>query len=460
MQGVTGVRHRMRAFFFERVWETPPGHLDRGHAFGYRLARIVSAVYQGFLEKRLTFRAAALTYFSALSVVPFLAFAFSVIKGFGAYRRLVNDSLDPYLRATFGGNPALMTAIERLLRFVENTQVSSLGAFGIVFLLYSSIGLLSTIETALNDLWGAASGRPFVRRLTDYTTLLVVTPLLVLTAVTFATAAQSSHVVLLLRQNLHLGFVIDFSLKLTSLLLGSAAMIALYLLMPNVHTRARSAIIGGVIGGILWQLALVLYVRLQSGVASYNALYAGFAAVPIFLVWMYVSWLIVLSGGLIAAVHQHEKSMRHALTAAKIDASLSETLAVAIAAYATRRFFDGALPLTEEELVAAFGVPPQALERPLRGLIRAGVLVTTGSTGPDPGYALARDPDTVRSSQLRQAVRCNPAADEIRRTVSDSLGRPLRDLLGAEDDARAHCGPNPTLRELAAAVGRPPQREA
>jgi membrane protein len=456
---LVGVWHRMHAFFFERVWETPTDRLHRGQAAGYRIARIVSAAYQGFVEKRLTFRAAALTYFSALSVVPFLAFAFAVVKGFGAYRRLVNDSVNPYLRATFGGNAELLAAIEKLLRFVENTQVSSLGVFGVVFLLYSSLGLLSTVETALNDLWGAARPRPFVRRLTDYTTLLVVTPLLILTAVTFATAAQSSHVVIFLRQTLHLGFVIDFSLKLASLMLGSAAMIALYLLMPNVHVRVRSAILGGLIGGLLWQLALFLYVRLQSGVAQYNALYAGFAAVPIFLVWMYVSWLIVLSGGLIAAVHQHEKSMRHALTAAKIDASLSETLAVAIASHATRRFFDGALPLTEEDLVATFGVPPQALERSLQGLIRAGVLITTGS-GPDAGYALGRDPDSVRSSQLRRAVRCNPAANEIRRTVSASLGQPLRELLRADEESRERCEPDPTLRELAAAVGPGVQREA
>ena len=163
---------RVRAFFStpdldgaaRRAAPAPGGRLPRG--------RVAYSTVRGFFDNRLMTRAAALTYYSALSVVPLLAFAFAILKGFGAYRSFIDDTVRPYLVETFAANPALLEAMERILRFVDQTDVSRLGTLALVFLLYTSVALISSVEEALNDVFGAKSQRILLRQLTDYTTLL------------------------------------------------------------------------------------------------------------------------------------------------------------------------------------------------------------------------------------------------------------------------------------------------
>src|SRR4051812_27448708 len=169
----------------------PLGHAGRWQALLYRVCRILYATARGFREKESSARAASLTYYSVLSIVPFLAFAFSLIKAFGVYHRLMDDVLLPYLHRTFAGNQSLLRAFEQVLAFVEATRVSGLSIVGVVFLVYSSIKMLSTVEIALNRIWGARQARRFPRKLTDYTTLVVIGPLLIVVAVVFSIAAQS-----------------------------------------------------------------------------------------------------------------------------------------------------------------------------------------------------------------------------------------------------------------------------
>jgi membrane protein len=414
---------------------------------------------QGFREKRLNFQAAALTYYSVLSIVPFLAFAFSVLKGFGGYQRLMDQSLRPYLKQTFGGNASLLNALEQMLNFVERTDVSSLGMIGVLFLVYTSINLLSTIETALNEIWGAKSSRPLLRQVTDYTTLMVVTPLLAAAAITFGTAAQSSGIITFLRTTLGLGGLIDFALGLTSLVLGCIALIAVYIIMPNVRVRVTSAIFGGVIGGILWQLGLLLQVKVQVGVANYNALYSGFGAIPIFLVWLYLSWMIVLVGAQLAASHQYEQHLRQAVRARHVDQELRETLAIAVATDVARRFLQGCPPHTQAALAEALEVPPPAVEEVVNALVRASVIVRA-VCGHEIGYMPARDLDDLRVADVREAVRIDPAARELKDVLERRLDPALRDFVQVTQLA-ARKGPNDlTLRELAErSVTEPPVEE-
>ena len=443
-----GTVDRVQAFFTDRVWSAQLDRLDRRRAILYRAARILYATFRGFREKQLSFRAAGLTYFSILSVVPFLAFAFSTLKGFGLYDRLVDNNLLPYVRETFGGNPSLLRAIEQVLAFVEQTDVGSLGTFGVLFLAYSGIGLLSTIETALNDVWGAKSPRPFVRRVTDYTTLLVITPLLILTAVTFATAAQSSELMRFFRETLALGPVIDFLFRLTSLVFGCFALIALFLIMPNTKTKLGSVLLGGLVGGTLWQGVLALHVNFQAGVARYNALYSGFAAIPIFLVWLYISWLVVLLSAQLAASHQQELLIRRTLRPEAVDQQAREALALAVTTRVVRAFDEGWPPPGQETFATELEVPQPIVDDVVRSLVQARILAPA-LRGGEIGYLPARDPGNIRVSDLLSALRTDPRADELRTCLLSRMDEPLRKTLAALDRAAARSSGNQTLRELA-----------
>ena len=440
--------HRANKFFGAAIWSASVGELKRGRALLYRLSRILYATVQGFREKHLNFQAAALTYYSVLSIVPFLAFAFSVLKGFGGYQRMMDETVRPYIRQTFGGNPSLLSALEQTLNFVERTSVGGLGMIGVLFLVYTSINLLSTIEEALNEIWGAKSSRPVLRQVTDYTTLMVVTPLLAAGAVAFGTAAQSSGIVQFLRDSMHLGGVIDFTLRLSSLVLGCVALVAVYIIMPNVRVRVTSALFGGIIGGTLWQLALLAHVKFQMGMANYNALYSGFGAIPIFLVWLYLSWMIVLVGAQLAASHQYEQHLRQAVRARHVDQELRETLAIAVATDVTRRFLQGCPPRTQAALAELLEVPTPTVEEVVNRLVQAGVIVRA-VCGHEIGYMPARDVDDLRVADVREAVRRDPAAAELKAVLERRLDPALRDLVQVSLLA-ARKGPNDlTLRELA-----------
>ena len=443
---------RLRLFFTERIWAVRIADLRHGRALLYRVSRVAYSSIRGFVANRLTVRAAALTYYSVLSVVPFLAFTFAILKGFGAYASFIDATVSPYLRETFGGNPALLASIERILEFVDRTNVSTLGALGLVVLVYTSVSLLSSVEDALNEIWGAKTKRSFLRQVTDYVTLLVTTPLLIVAAATAATAAQSSRIVLFLRDALALGAVIDFLLHFTSLAVVGVAFFAIYTILPNVRVRPISAALGAVVAAVLWQGALVLYVRFQVGVSSYSALYSVLSAIPIFLVWTYVSWVVVLAGAQVAASHQNERTVRQRFRARRADPALRETLALIIAARVARAFLSGGPWRSPTALADVVDVSPLTIEETLEALVRAGVLARTGS-GPDVGYLPARDLDAIRVGDVRDALRRDVEAEGIRaeleRHLEPELLRLLRD---AEEESRRSAW-NVTLRQLAAMLG-------
>jgi membrane protein len=442
---------RVSSFFGTRIWDAHLPDLPRHRAAAYKVSRIAYSTARGFFDHGVTFRAAALTYFSVLSVVPFLASAFALLKGFGVYHSFVRGTLRPYLQDTFAANPALYDAMERILLFVDQTDVSRLGTLAVLFLLYTSVTLISNVEDALNDIFGAKAGRPFVRQLTDYTTLLVIAPILLVVATTLSAAAQSSRFVLFLRHTLALGPVIDFIVGVAPILVVGVALFSIYVILPNVRTRVTSALLGAAVAAVLWQGALVLHVQSQMGVARYNALYSGLGAIPIFLVWTYVSWIVVLVGAQIAASHQNEKETRQRFRARHVDQALREMLAVVLAARVARDFLDS-VPRDGRALAELVEVPAPVVEAVLDDLVRAGVLVRA-VFGRVLGYVPGRDIDELRAEDVRQAVRRDAHADDIRRAIARQLGPEMHRILRELEGGARRGAENRTLRELAVAVG-------
>jgi membrane protein len=445
------VAERLRAFFTETIWVVRAADLRRGRALMVRTSRVAYSTVRGFLANRLTIRAAALTYHSVLSIVPFLAFAFALLKGVGAYASFIEGTVRPYLGGMFGGNPALLASIDRILRFVDRTDVSTLGTLGLLALVYTSVSLISSVEDALNEIWGAQTKRTFLRQVTDYVTLLVTAPLLVATAATALTAAQSSKVMVFLRTALGLGVIIDFLLHFTSLAIVAVAFFAIYTILPNVRVRPMSAALGAAVAAALWQGALVLYVRFQIGVSSYSALYSVLSAIPIFLVWTYASWLVALAGAQVAAAHQNERIVRQRFRAHRVDQALRETLAVVVAAQVARDFLSGTArrsPVALAELVEA---PPFTIEETLDALVRAGLLARVGA-GREAGYLPARDLDTIRVDDLRNALRRDPQSEELRTDVERRIEPEIQRVLHAAEAESRSSPLNVTLRELAATL--------
>lgn len=445
-----GAQQRVTHYFAEEIWQARIELLSPRDARRVRAARVLHNVMRALtVEDRLHVRAAALTYYTVLSLVPLLAFVFALLKGFGAYDVLIHETIRPFVLGLLAGNDALQVAFDRILGFVDATGVTSLGFVGLLTLLYAATRLLRNVEGALNELWGIEAGRDHLQQFRDYVAIIVVTPLCMMAAAALTTAGQALDLLRAAGATLGVGVLLDQLIgalgPLVALFMG---LTFLYKALPFVLVSVPSAMIGAAIGSLLWYLVLIAHVRFQVGVARFNALYSGFAAVPIFLAWLQVSWLVVLIGGLIAATHQNAQGIAERMRSAGVDAARRESIGIAAMLRVARSFMACAPPLKRRDLSAALGVPDALLIELVTRLERAN-LVVQASAASDPVLVLARPPERIRLKQVLDALRHDreaqptPSGEPVSAPTSDAE-RLWRELDHALEDTPQ----NRTLREV------------
>jgi membrane protein len=453
--------NRVLDFFGETVWsETRP--VTGPRALLYRICRILHLSVRGFQQDECLFRASALTYITVLSLVPLLAFTFSVAKGFGFYEKLVRDTVNPFLDRTFGpldtggldavtgSTHEVRVAFGRLLEIVGNvvqeTRVTSLGAFGLVLLGWAVIKLLGTIERSFNHIWRVQRSRSLVRKVADYLTMVIVTPIFLFTATGITAAAQSHGVVGWMRGQLHIGALLDLLVALLPLLSLWIGFTFVYLAMPNARTRLVSAILGAVVGGTLWWLTLILHVRFQVGVANYSAIYASFAAIPIFLIWVNISWITVLLGAEVCFAHQSEPSYLRVAASRPTDHAFKELLGLRAMTRIGERFLEGGEPWTATALATELAVPERPLQEVLAVLCDRGLLVATPA-GKDDALLPARDLESVTVKSVIDALKGTSGPVDVPATTA--VDREIDRLLESLDGEITRSASNATLRDLA-----------
>lgn len=365
----------------------------KGRLFSF--LRTIYSISTSFTAHQGPLRAAALTYTTVLSLVPFLAIAFSVLKGLGA-----QNALEPILQRVAGDSEE---TISRLVDYVNNTNVKSLGAIGLVLLILTVISLMGSIEEAFNAVWGVRETRSLQRRFSDYLSVVIVGPILLLAATSMTSSLQSQWILLWLIQNTYLGDAILLLFRFLPYLSVWIAMVFLYIFIPNTRIRFASAVTGGVIAGTAWELAQWGYFHFQVGVANYNAIYGTLSAVPIFLVWIFTSWLIVLYGLEIVFAHQHRGHGISGSGAVRLTATAREQLAVALLVQVGLHFQKGGAPPTAQLLADELNVPLLPLETVFDDLEQLGYLVET--SGGASGWLPARDPSEVPVSGVIGALR-------------------------------------------------------
>jgi membrane protein len=439
---------RIGSFFSREIWEQRLDELPPRRAAMYSAARIVQRTVHGLLvDDALHVRAAALTYFTVLSLVPLLAFVFAMLKGFGAYELLVAETIRPYVLRLFSGNQALSEALDRVLGFVEQTGVASLGFLGLLTLLYVATRLLRNVERALNELWNARRDRSALEQLRDYVSIIATTPLCLMAAAGLTTAGQARQVLRAAGGTLGLSVVLDQLIAvlgpLCALFLG---LLLLYKVMPYTHVQLRSAAIGAALGALAWYLALIAHVRFQIGVARFNALYSSFAAVPIFLAWLHVSWLVILLGALVAATHQNGRSFAQRSRFAAADQASRESICLAAMLRISFRFVSGQSPPTGRALSAELDIHEPLLAMLLEPLVQAGLVLKVEEES-KAAYALARPAERIHLKDVLDALRCSPNGG--REVPDDARIASLATRLWYElDGEQAHSPANRTLREV------------
>lgn len=380
------------------LWEQNPAEMNRWHRTILRQLQTVVLVISDFFNNQCLLRASALTYYTMLSLVPLLALTFSLLKAFG-----VQNKLQPLIleKLNVGGGQIA----EVILGYINNTQVAKMGTFGLVFLLIAVISLLTNVEKAFNHIWGVREIRPPLRRFSDYLSVVLVAPVLIISAISMTSGLASNSLVQRLIEMQLVGSIILLVFKITPFIFMWLAFTGLYVFMSNTRVDIRAAFVGGIVGGTLWQLAQVGYVHFQVGVGRYNAIYGTMAALPIFMVWLYLSWVIVLFGLGVCYARQNLRASGRDLRSSEISYSSFEQVAMSVMTTLAKRFIDGEQPLSHEELARRLAIPPRLCRHIVEVLERLGFVTEQCSRAGRSRYQLGRSAEDLRISDIIHRLR-------------------------------------------------------
>ena len=352
--------------------------------------RRLKLAVEWFVAQRMSSYAAALTYSTLLAIVPIMAVVFAIARGFG-----YNRYIESWFRDTFSSQPQ---AAEVIIGFVNSYLVhTKSGLFlgiGLLFMLWTVLMLTSNIEQAFNEIWQVKHPRSFFRTITDYMAMFLLVPIFIVVtsgiSIMVATFANEFSDYFILSRTVWL------LLDVSPYVLMSAAFIALYVFMPNTRVKLKHALVPGILSGVAMQLLQLFYINSQIWVSSYNAIYGSFAALPLFMLWLQISWTICLFGAELCYTNQNLDDYATPVSPEDLSHWGRQLLSVVVMNRICSRFDKGEKAYTAEELKQEMKVPMRVLKALLYDLVDVNLLteVTGDEKGQDsrfqPAVSLSR----------------------------------------------------------------------
>lgn len=429
MRRIKGYYHDLVAFLDKGVWLDPP---DEGQlrVLAYQVVRILLLTLRGLQNQVILLRAAALSISTLLALGPLLALAFIVLKGLDVHTRL-EHVLVHYLTA---GQEALS---QRIIDYISNTDFATLGAIGTAVLVYAVIMMLSNVEQTLNKIWGITRNRNIFRKITNYTTVLIFGPLLIAVSTAMLASFSSTTVVQALTQySLFERFFVLFKTIIphAGLWIGLTAM---YVLLPNTRVRFVPALIAAIICGSAWEAAFNVYAEFNIGLTSYNKIYGTFAVLPVFIIWLYISWIIVLLGAQLAYAIQNVKTHQQDVKADDYGYDQVEQMAVAVMVMICERFNHGLPQMTAEQMSNTLSIPLRLIGEITIRLYEGGLLVEI--YGDETLYNPGRNPSQISVLDVFMAMR--RSRETVWRVGEKAYGKIFSELMETSKSLEAdHLG--------------------
>lgn len=346
----------------------------------------------------LNLRAMSLVYISLLSLAPLLAVSFSILKGFGVHNQV--ESLLLKFLAPLGDKAPELTV--NIIQFVENIQVGVLGFVGFLMLFYTSVSLLSQIEDCFNHIWRVTKPRSWYRRFTDYLSLILIGPVLLFSALgIMASMGNSAFVQRLITLEPFGTVYYGIGLILPYLLIITLFSFA-YTFIPNTKIRLKPALIGGVCAGLVWKITGSLFAQFLANSAQYSAIYSGFAVILLSMIWLYISWLILLLGSVVSFHAQYPCYLRYSKRRPHLSSQCQEKLAIQLMTLIAQQHVHGGTAWSLKSLSEAANLPWEAVSEILERLKQSDLLLMLED---DYGYVLAHDSDKTLLTDILQAIR-------------------------------------------------------
>jgi membrane protein len=409
------------------------------------VARYTYALLRDYARGDLNLRAMSLVYSTMLALAPLLAFTFSVLKGLGFHREL-EPMLQRFL-APIGPRAPELSA--RVVEFVDNVSGTALASFGFVFLLVTALSMAQKVEGSMNFVWRVDRPRSFARRFSEYLSFMLVGPVFMSLAMGATATLSSTTAMSRLREIGVIGGMFEALVWLLPYVLIIGSFTFMYVVLPNTRVRLKPAAIGGAFAGILWAGGGRLFTSFVVALSRYEAIYAGFAIVIVAMLWLYLSWLILLLGAQLAFYVQHPEYLPLGQRAPSSANATRERLALYAMLLVGRDFEKPGHGWRVESLAAHIRVPRHMLEPVVEALMAAGLVTRTNENRLIP----ARDLRRIRLTDVLGAVRSGErdslhqadddwdptvarVADEVESAIRTALGeRTLADLVDAEERA-------------------------
>jgi len=403
MVDILALKSKTINFINTEIWRIRKKDFPPMKYFLIKQLRILLLATRGFGQDQCPLRASALTFYSILSIVPVVAMAFGIAKGFG-----FQEVLEKQLLERFSGQEEVMIRVVDFAHsLLKNTKGGMIVSIGIVVLLWTVIKLLAHIEGSFNDIWEVKTPRSYGRKFSDYLSIILISPLLILMS-SSAAVFITTKITLITEKVALIGMfspMIFFMLKLTPYFLVWILFIFTYILMPNTKVNFSAGFIAGIIAGTIFQAAQLAYILFQVGVAKYNAIYGSFAALPLFLIWMQLSWLIVLFGAEISFAYQYVDTYEFEPDRRQISPAFKRLLTLQLAHRVISTFSKGKMPLTASKLSQTLEIPIRLVLQLLDELVECEIFSITEIKGNEKlAYQPARDINIITIKSIIEAL--------------------------------------------------------
>ena len=403
MQTIQNRLSKLIHFFTTDIWRLRLIHYSGVRSFFFKQLIIISMAMRGYHEDKCMLRASALTYYSLLSIVPVFAMAFGIAKGFG-FEKLLEKQI---LEKLPGQEEVLIQVVNFARSMIENTQGGMIAGIGLVLLFWMVIKVLGNIESAFNHIWGIKKARNIVRKFSDYLSIMLICPVLVILSSSI-TVFVRTQITLITGKVVLLGFIspfIFFLLKLLPLCLIWLLFSFMYIVIPNTRVKFTSGLVAGVVAGTLYYIIQWFYIFFQIGVTKLNAIYGSFAALPLFLVWLQLSWLIVLLGAELSFAHKNVDTYEFSLDYRKISPYFKRLISLKIVHLLVKNFTKGEKPLNSDQISHTLEIPVLLARQILGELVESAILCEINTEeNRKAAYQPARDVDVFTIQYIIDAL--------------------------------------------------------
>ncbi len=389
-------------YLTDKLWGLHEQELSSGKSFCIKAIKLCLLAVEGFTNDLCRLRASALTLYTLLSIVPVIALLFGVAKGFGFEKMLKTQLLEQV--------PEQETMIIQLLGFAENllanTQGGVVAGIGVTVLFWTVIKVIGNIEDSFNEIWKIKQGRTWSRKVSDYLSLMLLAPVLLIAAGSITVFVKTQITWLMNWIQLpELGTMIVLRLlSFSPLLLMTALFSFVFVFMPNHKIQLKAGVVAGFITAVLYQLLQWGYLSIQIGVSSYNAIYGSFAALPLFLIWLQIGWIIVLFGCEMSFYIEHYQNFKNNKHSLDLSFASEKVLALQIMHFVVRRFRQQQKATTELDIVNEFSVPLALVQIVLQALLDCALIVQIKTENDAELYQPAMDSSCITVTMVINAL--------------------------------------------------------